>query len=122
MRSLPLLNIIFVCAFIPALALACPYREGMPDTNCDGKIILSFFGDSVTRGVQDPQLSSSSGGVQIRLKKYFKQTLGLSKKTYRSINFGHSGVKCLNLKIEMRQHILNNTKNVATAFAENPCV
>ena len=34
-------------------AFACPDIDGLVDTNCDGKLILFFYGDSITYGLRD---------------------------------------------------------------------
>ncbi|MDZ4785272.1 MAG: GDSL-type esterase/lipase family protein [bacterium] len=89
---------------------ACPAVNGYPDVNCDGKFVISFFGDSVTRGNSDPLITQSSGGVPIRVKKYFKANF--PKPSFKVLNFGDSGIKCLNLKNDMRRFILENDKGV----------
>ncbi|GEM_PF-3435129 len=95
----------------PQVANACPATYGYPDYNCDGKFTISFFGDSVTRGISDPMINGVTGGVPLRVKQNFKQNL--PKKTFKVLNFGHSGIKCLNLQIEARHRILKNEKGSA---------
>lgn len=96
-------------------AYACPPVHGYPDFNCDGKFTIAFFGDSVTRGDADPKINSVTGGVPLRVKKYFKKNL--PKGSFKVLNFGVSGIKCLNLRIEARKKILKNEKGVANADA-----
>ena len=94
-----------------SIASACPASLGYPDVNCDEKFIISFFGDSVTRGVADPKMNNVTGGVPLRLKKYFKKNL--PKKSFKVNNFGRPGIKCLDLKVEARREILKNKKGGA---------
>jgi lysophospholipase L1-like esterase len=98
-----------------ASSLACPKRAGIPDVNCDQKAIIAFFGDSVTRGVGDPQKTLYSGGVPLRFKRYLHQELGLPSTEYKSLNFGFPGISCEDLKVKLRNAILDNKRNVANA-------
>lgn len=51
MRTLALT---FLALFIaPCASWACPDHNGILDVNCDGKVIIVTFGDSITRGVSD---------------------------------------------------------------------
>ncbi len=59
------LAVLFWAALVTStnLALACPRINGLRDYNgCDGKVVLAFFGDSLTYGVGDPTASNTSGG------------------------------------------------------------
>jgi len=108
-------TLLFILHLTSSIALACPLRSGLPDVNCDEKTIIAFFGDSVTRGVGDPLMTSKSGAVQLRLRRYFKNTLGLPLANYQSLNFGSPGISCKNLKIKLRNAVLDNEKGVAAA-------
>lgn len=50
-----LLSLLLVCgvAFRISPAFACPDHSGILDVNCDGKVVIVAFGDSITRGVSD---------------------------------------------------------------------
>jgi len=59
----------FVYFFIIALAgvtpaFACPDIDGLVDINCDGKVIVVAFGDSITRGVGDSTKRGYPGRLQ----------------------------------------------------------
>lgn len=49
------------------IALACPDIDGLVDYNCDERLIITAFGDSITRGVKD----SLRIGYPGRLSKMF---------------------------------------------------
>jgi lysophospholipase L1-like esterase len=112
------LLVIFFSLFINLdTASACPIRANMPDVNCDERTILAFFGDSVTRGVSDPRINQYTGGMPLRLKKHFRQTLALPGLTYQVKNFGVPGISCKNMRIKLRNAVLANENNVANADA-----
>lgn len=56
------------CALLAAPALACPDIDGLADMNCDGRLEVIFFGDSITAGTGD---GLKLGGYPGRLRTYF---------------------------------------------------
>lgn len=53
LKALVLWSLLFTRA-----ASACPDIDGLVDTNCDGKLIMFFFGDSITLGFRDTAVDS----------------------------------------------------------------
>lgn len=112
------LKIITLIAFLLGVSTpssACPKRAGIPDVNCDQKTIIAFFGDSVTRGIGDPLINQYNGGVPLRLRRYLRQDLSLPKEEYKVLNFGYPGISCKDLKVKLRNAVLDNKNNVASA-------
>lgn len=66
LRALP------AVAQVPATA-ACPAIEKVPDYNCDGKVVVVFFGDSVTTGYGDEEIGNKEGGYIARAEKILPQ-------------------------------------------------
>ena len=50
---------------------ACPPIDGLRDVNCDGKLTIVAFGDSITEGAGDEY---QAGGYPTRLQGYFPNT------------------------------------------------
>jgi lysophospholipase L1-like esterase len=48
--------------------LSCPTIDGLADTNCDGRLVITCFGDSITEGAGDEY---GAGGYPTRLTRYF---------------------------------------------------
>ena len=72
-KALPLHSLALIAAFAaglvhPASASACPDIDGLADMNCDGKLEVIFFGDSITAGTGD---TLKMGGYPGRMKLYF---------------------------------------------------
>jgi lysophospholipase L1-like esterase len=64
---LHLLTIIICVLWIQNDVSACPLIDGLLDNNCDGRLVILAFGDSITYGVQD----SSRLGYPGRLNLLF---------------------------------------------------
>lgn len=47
---------------------ACPGKHGIPDWNCDGKVVVSVFGDSLAFGFGDT-VNGNKGGYVLRAQK-----------------------------------------------------
>jgi lysophospholipase L1-like esterase len=74
-------TIVFLAAVCLArTAAACPTIDGLVDVNCDGKLIIEAFGDSITYGDED---NAHRGGYPGRLRKIFPSA--------RVRNYGVSG-------------------------------
>ena len=69
---------LFICCASPALA-ECSKIDGLLDINCDGKLVIEAFGDSITRGEGD----SADIGYPGRLLVYFPYAI--------IRNYGRSG-------------------------------
>jgi acyl-CoA thioesterase I len=61
----------FVYTIAPLHAFACPDRSGLVDLNCDGRVVILTFGDSITRGVGD----SARLGYPGRLRRIFPEAI-----------------------------------------------
>jgi len=61
----------FLC--IPALCFACPKINGLIDANCDGKVQIAVFGDSIVRGIRDTNIDKETGGYLKDLGKIFRK-------------------------------------------------
>lgn len=46
---------VVICSSQPDLTLACPDIEGIVDMNCDQKLVIVAFGDSITSGERDTE-------------------------------------------------------------------
>lgn len=68
--------------------IACPLIDNQVDWNCDGKLKLVFFGDSITEGFH------TNGGYVSRLKKYLPNA--------EVRNFGISGITSKELLKKIR--------------------
>lgn len=49
-----------------AVSTACEPIEGVPDYNCDGRVVIVMFGDSVTTGYGDTDIGKKLGGYVAR--------------------------------------------------------
>ena len=58
---------------IPAFSFACPKINGLIDANCDGKIQIAVYGDSIVRGIRDTNIDKETGGYLKDLEKIFKK-------------------------------------------------
>jgi lysophospholipase L1-like esterase len=63
---------LFLCC---EAAYSCPKINGLIDGNCDGKVQISIFGDSIVRGIRDSDLDKESGGYLKDLEKLFPQVI-----------------------------------------------
>lgn len=52
---------------------ACPKINGLIDANCDGKVEIAIFGDSIVRGIRDSEMDSETGGYIKDLSNTFKK-------------------------------------------------
>lgn len=59
-----LLTVSAISLLIPQLASACPAKNGIPDYNCDGKVLVTFLGDSLVYGIGDSKNKNKGGYVQ----------------------------------------------------------
>ena len=66
MKILTIAAVLF--CLLPALASACPEANGLVDNNCDGRVIIVCFGDSITYGRRDTPVEIGYPG---RLRNYF---------------------------------------------------
>lgn len=64
--------ILILMAYSSNTACACPDIDGLVDVNCDGKMLVMAFGDSITKGVGD-QLRQ--GGFPGRLRKLMPNSI-----------------------------------------------
>ena len=60
-----ILLVIFTLFILTGEVWACPDVEGLADLNCDGKVTITLFGDSITKGTKD----SSGLGYPGRLRR-----------------------------------------------------
>ncbi len=60
----------FMLLVSPSFAIACPDHSGLVDLNCDGKVVIVSFGDSITFGSRD----SARLGYPGRLQGFFPDT------------------------------------------------
>ena len=68
MKSLYLAAVLILLFLNPRSALACPEANGLVDNNCDGRVVIVCFGDSITYGRRDAPLEIGYPG---RLKQRF---------------------------------------------------
>ena len=61
-----LFSLLFL-AFAPSAAFACPTIDGLPDYNCDGKLVIIFTGDSIASGRTGRGVNDPGGGYPGRL-------------------------------------------------------
>ena len=57
---------------------ACPDHNGLLDRNCDGRVILVTFGDSITQGVRDEEGLGYPGRIELKLPDVQVHNLGLA--------------------------------------------
>lgn len=57
-------------------ALACPDADGVIDWNCDGRVEISMFGDSITRGVGDNRKIGYPGRIKLLAPDVIVNNLG----------------------------------------------
>lgn len=50
---------------------ACPKISGLIDANCDGEVVVAIFGDSIVRGIRDPNIDKETGGYVKDLESIF---------------------------------------------------
>lgn len=62
----------FTIAFVWGIPFshACPLVSGLPDANCDGKIVVAVLGDSLVAGIGD-SIHNNKGGYVIRAAEHF---------------------------------------------------
>ncbi len=63
-------------AFDPSLVWACPDIDGLVDVNCDGKLVIAAFGDSITHGVGDSRRLGYPGRLKALLPNAVIRNLG----------------------------------------------
>ena len=52
------------------LSHGCPLVSGLPDTNCDGKAVVTVLGDSLVAGIGD-SVHNNKGGYVLRAAEHF---------------------------------------------------
>jgi lysophospholipase L1-like esterase len=65
-----LLSLTLAIMFGIRLSHACPLVSGLPDANCDGKIVITVLGDSLVAGIGD-SVHNNKGGYVIRAAERF---------------------------------------------------
>jgi lysophospholipase L1-like esterase len=100
-------------AFSSAIASACPQVSGLPDYNCDGRFIISFFGDSILRGRTDPLFQGHNGSVPLRLIKQLEQSMPSGR--FKVLNFSVPGNTCQAGHSRFRAAIERNELGVAAS-------
>lgn len=63
-----LISIALIFLLLPELANACPEANGLVDNNCDGRVVIICFGDSITFGRADTPVQIGYPG---RLRQHF---------------------------------------------------
>ena len=72
MRQFKRLSLAIIILLIPfrAIAQSCPDIHGIADLNCDGKLQITFVGDSIVTGFGDTE-NKNRGGYVLRLQQRF---------------------------------------------------
>lgn len=86
-----LYSVLFVSTLVVgayAHAAGCPAIDGIPDFNCDGKVEITYLGDSLVYGFADTK-NGNKGGYVLRIAKAFKNV--------QMHNWGVQGERTLNL-------------------------
>jgi lysophospholipase L1-like esterase len=86
-----------------ASASACPRINGLLDANCDGKVQIAIFGDSIVRGIKDTGIDASTGGYLRFLEKMFPK-----------VTFVNGGIPGVDSKTLFRAFIKNAPKQGKT--------
>lgn len=68
---------LLVWLFGQSFAVACPDINGLVDIQCDGKLLVVTFGDSITAGAQDPKHLGYPGRLAKLMKQIEVVNLGL---------------------------------------------
>lgn len=68
MKLLKRAAVLILFFLAPSYALACPEANGLVDNNCDGRVVIVCFGDSITYGRRDTPIEIGYPG---RLRQYF---------------------------------------------------
>lgn len=93
----------FSLSLVPGFALACPRINGLLDANCDGKIQIAIFGDSIVRGVRDTEFDTVTGGYVKDLERIFP-----------SVTFVNGGIPGIDSGALLRAFVRNAPKKRAT--------
>ena len=83
-----------VACFVPLTVLACTAEDGIPDYNCDGKVVVSVIGDSLAYGFGDT-VNGNQGGYVLRTSRKFPEI--------KFHNLGVQGLKTFQLLSKLRR-------------------
>jgi len=88
------LTIASIALGAPGVACACPLISGLPDSNCDGKVVVAVMGDSLVAGIGD-SINGGKGGYVLRAATNFPEATFL--------NFGEGGATATNIIFDVRR-------------------
>jgi lysophospholipase L1-like esterase len=91
---LTILGIVAAALGSPALSRACPLVSGLPDSNCDGRLVIAVLGDSLVAGIGD-SIHSGKGGYVLRAAQRFPDATFL--------NFGEGGATATNIIFDVER-------------------
>jgi lysophospholipase L1-like esterase len=91
---LTILGIAAVALGAPAQSRACPLVSGLPDSNCDGKLVISVLGDSLVAGIGD-SVNGGKGGYVLRAAEHLPLATLL--------NFGEGGATAINIIFDVQR-------------------
>lgn len=95
--------LVFAQLLLIANASACPRVNGLLDANCDGKVQVAIFGDSIVRGVKDTGLNPETGGYLRFLEQLFPK-----------VTFVNGGIPGINSRELFRAFVKNAPKHGKT--------
>lgn len=90
-----------ICALLlcPLSAFSCPKINGLIDANCDGKVTVAVFGDSIVRGIRDTGITDENGGY-----------LRILEKSYPEVTFINGGIPGVDSRGLFRAFVTNAPK------------
>lgn len=89
LRLFPYILLLTAALFVGRPACACSLIDGIVDYNCDGVLKIAVTGDSIVRGLKDPEKTSKSGGYVLRIQEQLPDA--------QVINMGVPGINSLQL-------------------------
>ena len=91
---LTMLGIVGNVLTAPVISRACPLVSGLPDSNCDGKLVIAVLGDSLVAGIGD-SMNGGKGGYVLRAADHFPDATLL--------NFGEGGATATNIIFDVER-------------------
>ncbi|MEY4669206.1 MAG: Spore germination lipase LipC [Pseudomonadota bacterium] len=88
------LGIIGTVLSAPLVSRACPLVAGLPDSNCDGLLVIAVLGDSLVAGIGD-SLHGGKGGYVLRAAEQLPDV--------RLHNFGEGGATATNIIFDVER-------------------